>query len=93
MPLPLSVEITEQEQLAALRRYAEFDRSDPFAYARGAAHIRMGLCAPCGASEMRWMWREGRRSTGAILGPGPGAPGHYDAQRIGLHLWGNVTRL
>lgn len=84
---------TEAQQIEALKRYAEFDRSDPFAFARSLSHIRAGLCGPCKQSEMRWLWREGNRSTGVEIGPPVGEPGHYDARRIGLTAWGSVTRL
>ena len=35
---------SEQSLLAAARRYAAFDKSDPFAFARALAHIQQGIC-------------------------------------------------
>jgi hypothetical protein len=83
---------TRRLQIAALRRYCEFDRSDPYSYDRGMCHIANGLTAPCVKSEMRWAWREGGRSTGVELGPPIGTPGHYDAHREPWG-WSNVARL
>jgi hypothetical protein len=34
----------EQRVLNAAKRYAAFDKSDPFALARALCHIRQGLC-------------------------------------------------
>jgi hypothetical protein len=84
--------MSEAEQIAALRRYCEFDRSDPFAFDRGLCHIANGLTVACVKSEMRWLWREKGKSTGAECGPPPGTPGHYDAKKI-LGGWVNVSRL
>ena len=87
------MEAEERRLWEGLQRYADADRSDPFAFARGAAHIRMGLCGPCEKSDMSWAWRNERgKSTGCPLGE-PGGPGHYDAQRIGLTSWGSIARL
>ena len=33
-------------QIAGARRFASYDRSDPFTLARCMAHIRQGLCDP-----------------------------------------------
>jgi hypothetical protein len=88
------MDASERLMWEGLKRYADFDRSDPFAFARGAAHIRQGLCGPCEASELKWAWKNERgKSTGCTIGPSVGSEGHYDARRISLAAWGDVSRL
>ena len=88
------MDASERLMWEGLKRYCEFDRSDPFAFARGAAHIRQGLCGPCdGCSDMQWAWKNERgKSTGTKLGGQAGSEGHYDARRISLTQWGDVSR-
>ena len=84
----------EQQQIEGAKRYADFERSDPFALDRSLCHIRAGLCGPCEKSDMRWAWRTaGGKSTGCNLGPDQGSAGHYDARQIGVGTWGSVSRL
>ena len=85
----------EPYMLAGLQRYAEFDRSDPHAYARGLAHIRQGLCGACTQADMDWSWKDSARgkNTRVKLGSEIGSVGHYDARRISLEAWGSVSRL
>jgi hypothetical protein len=90
----MKAEQIEPYMFAGLQRYCEFDRSDPFTYARGLAHIRQELCGACEKPDLKWTWKDARgKSTGSIVGPEAGTPGHYDARRISLEAWGNVTRL
>lgn len=86
----MNVEQIEPYMLAALQRYADFDRSDPFTFARGLAHIRQGLCGACVAADMDWSWRDSARgkNTRIKLGSEIGSMGHYDARGTG-----NASRL
>jgi hypothetical protein len=89
----MKLEQIEPYMLAGLQRFAEFDRSDPWAYARGLAHIRQGLCGACEKPDLKWTWKDARgKSTGSTVGPEAGTPGSYDARRISLEAWGAVTR-
>lgn len=72
-----------RRQIAALKRYCEYDRSDPFAFDRGIMHIARGLCGPCEASDMVWL--------GTKIGAEAGSDGHYDATYQG-QLLTNVRR-
>ena len=67
------------------KRYASYDRSDPFTTDRCMAHIRQGLCRSIQESEgLVWHWIEtddnGRtHSQRAHIKGSVGASGHYDA--------------
>lgn len=43
--------ILEQRMYTGARRYAAFNKSDPFALARAFSHIRFGLCKPLVLSD------------------------------------------
>jgi hypothetical protein len=66
------------------KRYASYDRSDPFTTDRCMAHIRQGLCKSIEDTEgLPWHWIEtddkGRTHNQRTQLKGPaGAPGHYD---------------
>ena len=84
----------EHYQIEGLRRYADFDRSDPFTYARGLAHIRQGLCGACTAIDMPWAGGDKRAKISlGKLGGEVGNAGHYNARPIAVGVWGNVSRL
>jgi hypothetical protein len=81
-------------QLLKLRRYADAEASDPFAFARGLCHIRVGLCGPCVKSEMVWMFQDEREQWGsAVIGPDAGSDGGYDATHLSGSQWQNIQRL
>jgi len=87
------MDASERLMWEGLRRYCEFDRSDPFSFDRGAAHIISGLCGPCEASDMPWAWKDARgKSTGTKIGAGIGHEGGYDARKISLTAFGDVAR-
>lgn len=86
--------ITEDKQIAALKRYCEAERSDPFAMARGLMHISRGLCNPCTKSDMRWFWRDERGTAHAVdIGGDPGSDGCYDATPQSGVGWVNIRRM
>jgi len=39
-------QITVEKMLESAKRYAEYDKSDPFAYARARSHILQGIATP-----------------------------------------------
>lgn len=85
---------TEPQLVQALQRYAAAERSDPFAFARGMAHLRQGLCGPCEKSEMKWdgaRWRG--KSSWSNIGSDAGSDGHYDATHNGAFGWNQVKRM
>ena len=87
------MDASERLMWEGLKRYADFDRTDPFSFARGACHVRSGLCSPCESSDMQWAWKDARgKSTGTKIGAGIGHEGGYDARLISLTQWGDVSR-
>lgn len=64
--MPSPEELQRQRLIDGARRYAAFDRSDPFTMARVMSHIKNGICA-----NRVQLFREDRHA---------GDPGGYDAK-------------
>ena len=77
----------------AAKRYASYDRSDPFCLDRCAAHIRQGLCKAVEDTEgLPWHWTENGRGQRTQIKGSAGAPGHYDALVISRAVDGEIVR-
>ena len=62
---------------AGIKRYADYDKSDPFTTARCTLHARRGLCDSVDAKcEMTWVDHDGKLVPIHI---DIGGDGHYDA--------------
>ena len=70
-----TVERYNDRLVEAAKRYASYDRSDPFAMDRCCGHIRQGLCKAVEQSD-GLPWPAGDMT----INGDAGAPGHYDAR-------------
>ena len=69
-----TVERYEARLVDAAKRYASYDRSDPFCMDRCCGHIRQGLCKAVEQSDgLPWP------AADTTIKGDAGAPGHYDA--------------
>ena len=69
----------------AAKRYASYDRSDPFTLDRCCGHIRQGLCKAIEKTDgLPWP------AADTTIKGDAGAPGHYDALMLSTMHHGEI---